>query len=131
MDASLSGNSSQQPRRNDPSRSPAHPRAGRPDCGPRLESEPSSTWNAKVEIYTRRFCADSIRTKGIFDRKNIQYNEYLIDNDLVNNSAMIQRAAGLEATPQVFIDGNHIGGLRQVLELEQSGDLDFLLGASA
>jgi glutaredoxin 3 len=86
---------------------------------------------AKVEIYTRRFCADSMRTKGIFDRKNIQYNEYLIDDDLVNSSAMSQRTEGLEATPQVFIDGTLIGGLRQVMELEQTGDLNFLLGISA
>lgn len=86
---------------------------------------------AKVEIYTRRFCADSIRTKGIFDRKNIQYNEYLIDNDIVNSSAMSQRTEGLESTPQVFIDGSLVGGLRQVMELDQTGDLNFLLGISA
>jgi glutaredoxin 3 len=86
---------------------------------------------AKVEIYTRRFCADSMRTKGIFDRKNIQYNEYLIDNDVVNSSAMSQRSAGKDTTPQVFIDGSLIGGLAQVMELEHKGDLDFLLGIRA
>ena len=85
---------------------------------------------AEVEIYTRRFCADSIRTKGIFDRKNIQYNEYLIDDDIVNSSAMSQRTEGLETTPQVFIDGSLVGGLRQVMELDQTGDLNFLLGIS-
>lgn len=101
------------------------PRASREDAdtpSPRL---------AKVEIYTRRFCADSMRTKGIFDRKNIQYNEYLIDNDVVNSSAMSQRSAGKDTTPQVFIDGSLIGGLAQVMELEHSGDLDFLLGIRA
>ena len=91
-------------------------------------AESAPAWVAKVEIYTRRFCADSMRTKGIFDRKRIQYNEYLIDNDIVNSSAMSQRTDKLETTPQVFIDGNHIGGLRQVMELEQAGELDFLLG---
>ena len=45
-------------------------------------SNPLPPWVAKVEIYTRRFCADSMRTKGIFDRKHIQYNEYLIDNEI-------------------------------------------------
>jgi glutaredoxin-related protein len=44
---------------------------------------------------------------------------------------MSQRTEGLEATPQVFIDGTLIGGLRQVMELEQTGDLNFLLGISA
>lgn len=93
-----------------------------------LGIESARCWNAKVEIYTRRFCADSMRTKGIFDRKNIQYSEYIIDHDIVNNSAMTQRTQGLGSAPQVFIDGNLIGGLQQVLELDRSGELDFILG---
>ncbi|MEB3360906.1 MAG: glutaredoxin domain-containing protein [Synechococcaceae cyanobacterium] len=131
MDAYLSDSSAQQPRKTELSRSLAHPGVDRLSGGARSESDTPAPWVAKVEIYTRRFCADSMRTKGIFDRKNVQYNEYLIDNDIVNNSAMIQRTAGLDTTPQVFIDGNLIGGLRQVMELEQSGDLDFILGTGA
>ena len=95
------------------------------------ESDGSGQRLAKVEIYTRRFCADSMRTKGLFDRKNIQYNEYLIDTDIVNSSAMSQRTEGLASTPQVFIDGNLIGGLQQVMELEQAGDLNLILGIRA
>jgi glutaredoxin 3 len=102
------------------------PGLSRPTAATGLDSAPP--WNAKVEVYTRRFCADSMRTKGIFDRKNVQYNEYTIDNDIVNDSAMKQRTQGLDATPQVFIDGNLIGGLQQVVELDQSGELDFILG---
>lgn len=101
-------------------------RVARSAAVPDLDSTPP--WNAKVEVYTRRFCADSMRTKGIFDRKNVQYSEYIIDHDIVNNSAMSQRTQGLDATPQVFIDGNLIGGLQQVVELDQSGELDFILG---
>jgi glutaredoxin len=72
-----------------------------------------------------------MRTKGLFDRKNIQYNEYLVDTDIVNSSAMSQRTEGLASTPQVFIDGNLIGGLQQVMELEQAGDLNLILGIRA
>lgn len=96
-----------------------------------LEAENAARWIAKVEIYTRRFCADSMRTKGIFDRKQIQYNEYLIDNDIVNSSAMSQRTNRQESTPQVFINGSLIGGLRQVIELDRSGELDYILGLKA
>lgn len=92
------------------------------------ESDAPSIRPGKVEIYTRRFCADSMRMKGIFDRKNIQYNEYFVDNDVVNISAMCQRCHGDESTPQVFIDGRLIGGLAQVMDLDHSGDLNFLLG---
>jgi glutaredoxin-related protein len=31
----------------------------------------------------------------------------------------------------VFIDGNLIGGLQQVMELEQAGDLNLILGIRA
>ena len=97
----------------------------------RPPTQGTAPWVAKVEIYSRRFCADSMRTKGIFDRKHIQYNEYLIDDDIVNSSAMTQRSQGQHSTPQVFIDGNHVGGLQQVIQLEETGDLDFILGLSA
>lgn len=91
-------------------------------------SEPPDVKAAKVEIYSRRFCADSMRTKGLLDRKRIQYNEYLIDNDHINNTAMLQRSHGRTTTPQVFVDGRHIGGMDEVMQLEQAGELSFLMG---
>lgn len=127
MDFPLPGHSAQ-PFRVQPHPLDATSGGGSVPRASRVESDAPVPRLAKVEIYTRRFCSDSMRTKGIFDRKNIQYNEYLIDNDVVNGSAMSQRSNGNDTTPQVFIDGSLIGGLAQVMELEHNGDLDFLLG---
>ncbi|MEB3200753.1 MAG: glutaredoxin domain-containing protein [Synechococcaceae cyanobacterium] len=85
----------------------------------------------KVEIYSRRFCADSMRAKGLLDRKRVQYNEYLIDNDHLNNSAMVQRSNGRTATPQIFVAARHLGGFSELMELESAGELDGMLGIRA
>ena len=42
---------------------------------------------------------------------------------------MIQRANGRTTVPQIFIDGQHIGGCSDLLALESDGKLDALLDA--
>jgi glutaredoxin 3 len=41
---------------------------------------------------------------------------------------MRERAAGGNTVPQIFIDGEHIGGSDELIELDQDGRLDPLLG---
>ncbi|MEC7189616.1 MAG: glutaredoxin domain-containing protein, partial [Pseudomonadota bacterium] len=41
--------------------------------------------------------------------------------------AMTERAGGRTSVPQIFIDGQHIGGCNDLLALERSGQLDRLL----
>ena len=40
---------------------------------------------------------------------------------------MIERANGGYTVPQIFIDGQHIGGCDELYALEQAGELDPLL----
>ena len=40
---------------------------------------------------------------------------------------MVQRAGGRTSVPQIFIDGQHVGGSDELYALEQSGKLDPLL----
>ena len=42
---------------------------------------------------------------------------------------MRDRAGGRTSVPQIFIDGTHVGGCRELYELEGSGRLDDLLAA--
>lgn len=41
---------------------------------------------------------------------------------------MIQRANGRATVPQIFIDGQHVGGCDDLMALEASGKLDERLG---
>jgi glutaredoxin 3 len=97
-----------------------------------MESSPSpQSSDAKVEIYTWRFCPYCIRAKGLLDRKGVSYSEYMIDGDDSARQAMTRRAMGRSSLPQIFINNSGIGGCDDLHALERNGELDRLLGRSA
>ncbi len=81
----------------------------------------------KVEIYTRRFCGYCVRAKQLLDEKGIDYVEMSIDADSEMHQNMIQRSAGGTTVPQVFINGQPVGGCMELFSLDRRGDLDALL----
>ena len=91
-----------------------------------MDSEPQEA--PKVEIYTWRFCPFCIRAKGLLDRKGVIYSEYAIDGDDEARSVMTRRAGGRSSLPQIFINGEAIGGCDDLHALEQRGQLDRMLG---
>ena len=84
---------------------------------------------ASVEIYTWRACPFCIRAKGLLDRKGVAYTEYAIDGNGAARDAMAANSGGSRSVPQIFIDGQHVGGCDDIHALERSGQLDPLLGA--
>ena len=86
-----------------------------------------STPSGKIEIYTTRFCPFCIRAKRLLDSKGVMYYETDVTARLSLRKAMTERAGGRTSVPQIFIDGQHIGGCNDLLALERSGQLDRLL----
>lgn len=89
-------------------------------------SQSASSWRAQVEIYTRHFCSFCTRAKILLDQKDVPYEEYLVTNP-AEREAMIERARGRNTYPQIFINGEPIGGFSDLYHLEVSGELDALL----
>ncbi len=84
-----------------------------------------------VKIYTKSTCPYSRRAKQLLDAKGVQYEEFVIDLDPSKRGEMIAATNGKTTAPQVFIAGRHIGGSDELLELENSGELDVLLADSS
>lgn len=84
---------------------------------------------AEVEIYTRATCGYCIRAKRLLAMRGVDYKEIPIDRDQNSRAEMIERAQGRTTVPQIFIDGQHIGGCDDLFELEQDGKLADLLAA--
>ncbi len=82
-----------------------------------------------VEIYTWRTCPFCIRAKALLRRKGVAFTEYAIDGDEAAREQMAARAGGRRSVPQIFINGQHIGGCDDLYRLEQAGALDRLLQA--
>jgi len=84
---------------------------------------------AKIEIYTKAFCPYCTRAKLLLDSKGVAYEEFDITMGGPKRQEMIQRANGRTTVPQVFIDGQHIGGSDDLAALDRRGGLDELLAA--
>ena len=80
----------------------------------------------KVEIYGTSFCRHCMDTREFLQAKGVEYEDYLLDLMPLEKDAMIERC-GQTSIPQIFINGQHIGGLTDLRELDSSGKLDKLL----
>lgn len=81
---------------------------------------------AKIEIYTTPFCGYCARAKGLLDRKGASYEETDVMMDEKKRNEMRERSKRT-TVPQIFINGQHIGGSDDLAALEQAGKLDPLL----
>lgn len=83
---------------------------------------------ANVEIYTKSTCGFCLMAKRLLDSKDVSYIETDILQQPDKRAEMIQRSGGY-TVPQVFIDGEAIGGFDDLSALERQGKLDALLTA--
>ncbi len=81
-----------------------------------------------VEIYTWRFCPFCLRAKALLNKKGVKFTEYSIDGDDDARTKMAERAGGFRTVPQIFINGNGIGGCDELYELERNNELNELIG---
>ena len=83
---------------------------------------------AKVEIYTKAFCGYCARAKALLTDKGVVFEEYDISMGGPKRTEMLERSRGGSTVPQIFIDGQHIGGSDDMAALNRQGKLDPLLG---
>ena len=84
---------------------------------------------ARVEIYTKFLCPYCARAKRLLQEKGVQFEEYEVSGGGAKKEEMVQRAGGRTTVPQIFIDGQHVGGSDDLAALEREGKLDPLLSA--
>ncbi|MAX41959.1 MAG: glutaredoxin 3 [Alteromonadaceae bacterium] len=82
---------------------------------------------SKVEIYTKGYCPYGHRAKALLQQKGVEYTEFAVDAEPALRDEMIQRANGGYTVPQIFINGQHIGGCDDMYALERQQKLDPLL----
>jgi len=85
---------------------------------------------AEVELYTTPFCPYCTRARTLLGRKGVAFTDIDVTEEPARRAEMIRRAGGRTSLPQIFIDGEHIGGSDELLALDRTGELDAKLGAS-
>ena len=85
---------------------------------------------AKVVIYSSNMCGFCHRAKALLQSKGVEYEERVVDMNPQLRAEMRAKSGGATSVPQIWIDGEHIGGSDDLYALEQNGALDLLLGAA-
>jgi len=83
----------------------------------------------KVVIYTTHYCPYCFGAKAFLRSKDVEFEEIDVTDD-PSRRAEMERLSARRTVPQIFIDGQSIGGYDDARSLDATGELDRLLGRS-
>ena len=81
------------------------------------------------EIYTQEWCPYCARAKQLLTKKGVAFHEIDAPQGSAARAESRERT-GRTSAPQIFIDGEHIGGCDDLMALDRAGKLDTLLAAN-
>lgn len=81
----------------------------------------------KVVIYTKHGCSYCKKAVDLLSSKNIDLKEINVTYDLTRFDEIVAKT-NCNTVPQIFIDGEFIGGCDDVFDLDKKGLLDEKLG---
>ena len=82
---------------------------------------------ARVEIYTTMLCPFCWRAKKLLEERGAAFQEVDVMCDGSLRNEMRQRAGGRTSVPQIFINGQHVGGCDELYALDHAGKLTPML----
>ena len=77
----------------------------------------------KIEIFPTPQCSYCDAAKKLLDEKGLAYTNLDVMSDPTFLADFQQRLPRAKAVPQIFIDGDHIGGYEDLRLMEQAGRL--------
>ncbi|HHF7344772.1 TPA: glutaredoxin 3 [Legionella feeleii] len=81
---------------------------------------------AEVIMYSTAYCPYCMRARQLLESKGVSYTDIRIDDEPAKRDEMIAKS-GRRTVPQIFINGQPIGGCDDMYALEHQGRLDELL----
>ena len=82
---------------------------------------------SKVEIYTTTSCPFCVRAKSLLKKKGIAFEEIDVGVDLALRDEMVRLAGGRRTVPEIFINGEIVGGFEELKALDDAGRLDQMI----
>jgi glutaredoxin 3 len=81
-----------------------------------------------ITVYTTEPCSFCVRVKELLDQRGLRYTEVNLSKDPAGRTELAQRT-GMLSFPQVVVGERVVGGLREIVQADQSGRLEELLAA--
>ena len=75
-----------------------------------------------IKIYTSEDCPYCTAAMRLLRKRDLDYTEIELANDPALVKQMVEQT-GQTSTPYIFIDGRHIGGFDELVEMDQEGTL--------
>jgi glutaredoxin 3 len=82
--------------------------------------------SASVLIYLTEWCPFCQRAKALLKKKNVSFTEIDVDDRPELRSWLVS-SSGQRTVPQVFINGQPVGGYTDLEKIDRQGKLDALL----
>lgn len=82
---------------------------------------------AKVTVYSGPSCPYCVRAKDLLKRKGVAFEEINVKADPAQMEEMLKLSNGRRTIPQIFINGQHVGGSDDLHALDAAGKLDPML----
>jgi len=76
----------------------------------------------EVKLYTKNSCGFCVAAKNLLTQKNIPFEEINLEDDPDGADHLFEKT-GFRTVPQIFLGDECIGGFRELLALDQSGEL--------
>lgn len=83
----------------------------------------------RVVMYTKWGCGYCMLAQRLLAAKGIEVEHINVTFQPANFREMVARSGGRVTAPQIFIGGHHVGGYRELVELDRRDELGRLLEA--
>jgi glutaredoxin 3 len=83
----------------------------------------------QIIVYSGPNCPFCDRAKLLLKKKNVAFTEFNVRADADKLAEMMAKSGGKKSIPQIFINGQHIGGSDDLYALDAAGKLDGLLAS--
>jgi glutaredoxin 3 len=84
--------------------------------------------HSQITVYTTDPCARCIRAKDLLKRHGLAFEEVNLVKDPVGRRDLVE-LTGQMTFPQIVIDGRPLGGLQELLQADERGELEALKSA--
>jgi glutaredoxin 3 len=82
---------------------------------------------AKITVYSGPNCPFCVRAKALLTKKGAAFEDFNVRQDTARFDEMLKLTNGRQTIPQIFINGQHIGGCDDLYALDSAGKLDGML----
>ena len=84
---------------------------------------------AKITVYSTDPCSFCLRAKELLTRRGYAYDEINLSKDPAGRAELVDKT-GMFSFPQIVINGEVLGGFRELVQADTSGRLEQLTAAA-